>query len=804
MKKIWYLAVLILAGYANHAQNLKVLDAQESEPLERAKVQVYTDDLIPIYTDDRGIVDISIFKNKKQIEISSLGYESKVLSYAELKALNFKIGLEPSPLALDQVVVAASRWSQSSRELPYHISGLKNKEVIFQAAQTSADLLASTGEVFIQKSQQGGGSPMIRGFATNRLLIAVDGIRMNNAIFRSGNLQQVISLDPLAVERSEVYFGPGSVIYGSDAIGGVMSFSTLRPELSANDESLIFGNAYSRFSSANQELTQHFDLNIGGSKWAYRGSFSYNRYGDLRMGSNGPDELLRTFSVSRIDSQDVAIANTDPELQLNTGFEQFHTLQKLRFRPSTYWDFEYSLLYSETSDYDRYDRLIRSRDNAPRNAEWYYGPQVWAMNKLQVNYRKSELLSDGATLRLAYQNFEESRHDRDFRDPELRHRIENVDALSANLDLQKRLSERHKIFYGFELINNQVRSEANIENINTSASRKIGSRYPQSSWNSLAAYLNHEWEVSQLFTTQFGLRYNHFLISTDFGDNADFYALPFETAELNTGNLTGSLGFVFRPSEAWKWRLNFGTAFRAPNVDDIGKVFDSGESIAVVPNPDLDAEYAYNAEFGLATLIGEQLKLDLSAYFTYLDNAMVRRPFTLNGLDSIVYDGELSAVHAIQNAAQARVYGFQIGLDWEFNDQWIWKNQFNWQKGEEEDQDGMVGPSRHAAPWFGISRLIYQKEALRMELNTQFSGEVSAENLNFEERGKTNIYLLDDNGNPYSPAWYSLNFKSSYELNEQWLLSAGVENITDQRYRPYSSGLVAAGRNFILGIRFSF
>lgn len=804
MKKIWYLVVLLTTGSMLYAQNLKVIDALERKPIERAMVRPSTDDFVPDYTDDRGIVSLSGLRGKSEIIISALGYETVSYSYEDIKTMGFEVALEPSRLALDQVVVAANRWSQSSRELPFHIRGLKTRDVLLQAPQTSADLLGGSGEVFIQKSQQGGGSPMIRGFATNRLLIAIDGVRMNNAIFRSGNLQQVISLDPLAVERTEIYFGPGSVIYGSDAIGGVMSFSTLRPELTNTEGTEFKGNLYSRFSSANQELSQHLDLNIGGQKWAWRGSFSYSNYGDLRMGSQGSDELLRTFSVVRQDSNDVVLSNSNPELQVNTGFEQFHTLQKLRFRPSTYWDFEYSLLYSSTSNYDRYDRLIRTRDGQPRSAEWYYGPQSWMMNKFQVDYRKSSLLSDGITLRLAYQNFEESRHDRDFGDPNLRSREEQVDAFSLNLDLKKRLSAYHKLFYGIEFLQNDVRSVGSSLNLNSQEITAVASRYPNSSWASYAAYLNHEWEISTELTSQIGVRYNQFVINSDFRPNLEFYPLPFEEANINQGNLTGSMGFVYRPSESWKWRLNFGTAFRAPNVDDIGKVFDSGNEVVVIPNPDLRAEYAYNGEAGFATLIRKELKLDFSAYYTLLDNALVRRNFSLNGADSLIYDGELSQIQAIQNAAEARVYGLQLGLIWDLNEKWSWRNQFNWQRGQEEDNDGLVGPSRHAAPWFGISRLRYQNENLQLELNSQVSGQVAAEDLNFEEQNKEHLYLRDANGELYSPAWYSLNFKASYQAWDAWLFTAGIENITDQRYRPYSSGLVAPGRNFVMAVRFSF
>ncbi len=72
------------------------------------------------------------------------------------------------------------------------------------------------------------------------------------------------------------------------------------------------------------------------------------------------------------------------------------------------------------------------------------------------------------------------------------------------------------------------------------------------------------------------------------------------------------------------------------------------------------------------------------------------------------------------------------------------------------------------------------------------------------EQGKTEIYAKDENGNPYSPGWYTLNFKALYQITNYLAVSAGLENITDQRYRPYSSGISAPGRNFILSLRANF
>ena len=126
---------------------------------------------------------------------------------------------------LQEIVISGNRWCQEIDVIPTKITRLNLEQTNAYNPQTAADMLGLSGEVFIQKSQYGGGSPMIRGFSTNRLLYSVDGVRMNSAIFRSGNLQNVISLDPFAIRETEILFGPGAVSYGSDAIGGVMLFS---------------------------------------------------------------------------------------------------------------------------------------------------------------------------------------------------------------------------------------------------------------------------------------------------------------------------------------------------------------------------------------------------------------------------------------------------------------------------------------------------------------------------------------------------------------------------------------------------
>ncbi|MEO5906677.1 MAG: TonB-dependent receptor, partial [Saprospiraceae bacterium] len=283
-----------------------------------------------------------------------------------------------------------------------------------------------------------------------------------------------------------------------------------------------------------------------------------------------------------------------------------------------------------------------------------------------------------------------------------------------------------------------------------------------------------------------------------------FYPFPYTTSEIKNGALTGSLGVVINPTQKWTLSANVSTGFRAPNVDDAGKVFDSEPGYVIVPNPDLKAEYAYNAEVGLARVIGTRVKVDLTAFYTSLDNAMVRRDYSLNGMDSIVYDGELSIVQAIQNAAVANVYGIQAGLEAKLPSGFGISTDFNYQVGEEELDDGTTSPSRHAAPFFGVTKLSYTEPTLSLVFYARYSGEKSFDDLPQEEQAKTEIYAVDENGNPYSPGWLTLNFKALVHFEKNFTITAGLENITDRRYRPYSSGIVAAGRNFIFSMRFGF
>ncbi|SHI66966.1 TonB-dependent receptor plug domain-containing protein [Algibacter luteus] len=791
----------ILFSSLSRAQNIKILNKVTKEPV--FGVAIYNvDKSKSAVSNFRGEADLDEFTDSEIIYFKHLSHVLKSLTKQQIKSN--KVYLESNTQGLEQIVISASKFRQNKKDIPQKILSIDANQIQFANPQTSADLLENSGQVYIQKSQLGGGSPMIRGFSTNRLLITVDGVRMNNAIFRGGNLQNVISIDPFAIENAEVTLGAGSVIYGSDAIGGVMSFYTKKPKLSYTKSLLFNGNTQVRYASASQEKTGHFDFNLGYEKWALATSVSYNSFDDLFMGSHGPDDYLRPEFALATTTGDVIISNDNPLVQKYTGYDQLNLMQKVHFEPYEDLSFDFGLYYTTTSDIPRYDRLIRYKGETLRSAEWSYGPQNWFMSNFQVTKLSSKSnLYDKIKATLAYQNFQESRYDRDFQSSTRNVREEAVDAYSFNLDLEKRISPKTQFFYGAEYVFNKVKSIGAEEDIVNNTATKTVSRYPNgASWQSAAIYSSIKYKPNPKFVFQSGLRFNYVGSEADFTENNMYLNLPFDTSRNESEALTGTAGISWSPNQTIQWKLNASSAFRAPNIDDVGKVFDSEPGSVVVPNEHLRPEYAYGGEIGLKLNFNDLLVFDMSTYYTYLDNALVRRDFTLNGESEIVYDGELSNVQAIQNASKAWIYGYEIGMKLAISNHLKFTSQYSIIGGTEVEGNIEV-PIRHVAPNFGNSHLIWSSNNLKFDLFANYNGSISYNQLAPSEIEKDYIYALDTNGNPYSPSWYTLNFRTQYQVNKSISIMASLENITDQRYKTYSSGIAAAGRNLILTLKYS-
>jgi hemoglobin/transferrin/lactoferrin receptor protein len=234
-------------------------------------------------------------------------------------------------------------------------------------------------------------------------------------------------------------------------------------------------------------------------------------------------------------------------------------------------------------------------------------------------------------------------------------------------------------------------------------------------------------------------------------------------------------------------------------------VFESEPGSVVVPNPGLKPEYAYSAEAGTAGLLGDHLKINLSLYYTFLDGALARRNYTFNGQDSIPYDGQLSRVQAIQNMTSAYVWGVQAGLDVKLGKGLKLSSNLNYHRGEEQSAESLAYyPLRHVPPAFGSTHLVYERKKYRVDLYAVYNAKMEYKQLALSEREDSAPYAKDAASLPFVPAWYTLNCKAAWFIHSSLALNVGVENITDQLYRPYASGISAPGRNFIVALRAQF
>ena len=788
------LALFINAG----AQIVEVIDLKTGKPVEGV---LLISSKQTTQTDELGRANLDLFENEELILFQHSSFLKQTSPKQKIVERGRVVLLVEDPVRLDEIVISVNRWEQSKAEIANKIVSVSGSEIGRYNPQTTADLVGTSGGVFVQKSQLGGGSPMIRGFSANRVLMVVDGIRMNNAIYRSGNLHNIISLDAHSLENTEIIFGPGSVIYGSDALGGVMSFNTLRPKLSTGTGPDPSGKISARFSGANFEKTINGTINLGAKKWATVISSSFSGFDDLRMGSFGLDEYLRPEYVLQggFDGTDKIVQNNNPKIQKYTGYNQFNILGKIRFRPNEALEINISANHSQTSDIPRYDRLIVYRNDRLRYGDWYYGPQKWTLFSGQLQYQGKHILFDKINFLSGYQIYTESRFDRNLNHSARNGRQEDLSIFSVNLDLGKTIDKQNELFYGFETYFNRIHSAGSTFDLLTGERETIPSRYPDDSdYGSVAGYFSYKLNLKKKVIWQAGVRATHTWLSGRF--EPEYYHFPFDGFDMKNTAVNGNVGLVWHPTREWQINGNASTGFRSPNIDDAAKVFDSEPGNVVVPNPDLKPEYARNFEIGIIRSYASKARVEINVFYTRLKDAMVRRDFLLNGQDSIWYDGIKSKVEALVNADAADIYGGSFSFEYLFSNSIRTRNDLTFTTGKDSDGYSV----RHAPPVFGSLHLIFENQKWFADLYADYSGRLDYEDLAPSEQEKPYMYATDENGNPWSPGWWTLNLKAAYPVKKVVTLSGGVENILNKRYRTYSSGIVAPGINFILSVTARF
>lgn len=707
---------------------------------------------------------------------------------------------DTSNTKLNDVIVYANKFPERSRHIAQFVTQIR-KPYALNLQPNAADVLINDGNVFVQKSQQGGGSPVIRGFEASRVLLMVDGVRMNTAIFRTGHVQNILTVDNMILDRMEVLYGPSSTLYGSDALGGVVNMTTINPKLSGQNKTMISGSATARYASANDEQRINAIINAGGKQWALLTSITYGEFGDMVQGDNRraayPDFGKQYTIVKRFGDRDSLLANPDPNKQVSSGYKQFDVLQKFLYQPKENIQHILNLQFSSTNDIPRYDRLTDTAGGKPVFAEWYYGPSIRNMVAYHFTANKLNGFFTDIKITANYQDVRESRITRRLNSSNKDFRWERVDVFGINADL-KHYSEKNELHIGADSYTNFVTSTAERRNISTGAPSRISTRYSDGptrmSWN--AVYAQHTYKISKAFTLNEGIRLNHVALNAVFADTA-LTKFPFTAVKQDNFAVTGNIGLIYGNDKGTRVALVFSSGFRNPNVDDLSKVFDSRTGIVVVPNPGLKPEYTYNGEINF-NHNGSNWTVGGSLFTSKFTNAIVVGPFKFNGQDSIIYDGVMSRVLAAQNQANANLFGLSINASWTFAKNTTIDGVFTYTKGDYSNA-GETVPLDHVPPSYGRYGIRHTEKKWQAEFYSLFNGWKRIED--YSPSGEDNAQYATVDG---MPAWMTFNLRAAVNITNTVMLQLLAENITDLNYRYFSSGFSAAGRNIVMSLKVGF
>ena len=819
------LCLLFLVFLSNlNSQTITVIDS-ETETTIPSVLLFNENKSVSKLTDFEGKISIDIFNKNDSITLSHISYKEEKFSFSELKNLS-TIKLTMKSRGLDEVVLSVARNKQNLKSLSKKVSIINKKTIELENPKTSAELLYHAGGIHIQKSQAGGGSPVIRGFEANRVLLVVDGVRMNNAIYRSGHLQNAITIDANALERTEIIYGPSSVGYGSDALGGVVHFYTKTPRINNSK----FFNYYKSvsYNVNNKTKINNYSLELSKRKWASYTSYTKSYFGDIVMGKNRNHGfkgwgLVEYYSKNNgnnfYENQSI---NNNPNIQKNSSYKQRDFIQKFNFITGENSNLILNFQYSNSSNISRFDKLSEiTSDGNLKYAQWYYGPQKRLLSSIKLNLAGGKIY-DSASLIASFQKINESRNSRKFGSLNLKSQDEDLRIFSINTDFSKNLNEINSLAYGFEFTNNKLNSTAknfelvteNNKVIERSYSKGL-SRYPSdgSEYGSIAAYFEFRKKISSQTNLSIGTRYSLVDISASWDKNFlmdnNLYSFFRQFEDLNFTNsaITTSIGLSQITNNFNKISINLSSGFRAPNIDDVGKIRENS-GILTVPNAKLKPENAYTIDLGF-NRYDKAFSYNFNLYFTLLNRTIGRDLFydyddtTTQNPITVLYDNEEVITMGNYNLGNSSVYGFNFDANYSFDEYFYLIGNLTYTKGDIVYNDY---PMPSIPPLFGSLKLRFQKNNFNIQLKYKFSQSKSADDYSFggEDSLDETPFVYEDGEIKYlgMPEWGIFQLSSLFRVSKKMKAQLLLDNIFDIHYREFASGISSPGRSLNLMLIF--
>jgi len=667
---------------------------------------------------------------------------------------------------LPEVIVTATRSENTKAKVPALVKTLSNKQMEERQVRTFPEALRETPGVSVQKTANGQGSPFIRGFTGFRTLMLVDGIRFNNSTFRDGPNQYWSLIDPLGIDRLEVIPSQGSVLYGSDAIGGTVNAFTKDSGFLSEAEGGFFthGLASYRWSSAEHSHVEHVEASIGqGQKWGLRIGGTISQFGDVVDG--------------------------DGYRQPKTGYDQWAFDVRLDVALDKKW--QLTAVHQQSRQNDVW------RTHATVSGVSYEGTQIGtdrvrlfdqerSLSYVRLAGKDLHGIIDAASLTISLQTAGEE---------QLRvsntnvKSLNDVDLSTLGADLQfESSSPIGRLVYGVDFYHDWVESDASDNPFQ-------GAVADDASYDLLGIFIQDQIDVGERLHFILGGRYTH--VRADLGKFRDPRSGAQQSYSDEWDNFSGSARFMVDLDDQDRYQLFGGISqsFRAPNLSDLSRSDIALSGQAETPSPGLNPETYLTYEIGLKAQT-ESITASLSYFYTQIDDLIVRRP------TGRVIGANAEVTKA--NGGSGYMQGVEFAANWQIDPHWSVFGHVSWVEGEADQFIGVSTNTRReplgkVAPLIGYGGVRWQSTSKRLwtELVCLTYGEAARMNVADQQDNQR----IPANG---TPSFFLLSLRGGYQVNDNLILNAGIENLLNENYRYHGSGSNEAGIGVNLGATVKF
>tara|TARA_Y100000590_G_scaffold424000_1_gene530432 strand:- start:6362 stop:8629 length:2268 start_codon:yes stop_codon:yes gene_type:complete len=737
----------------------------QGEPISEVHITL-TPGFFTLYTDSDGAFNFeNVLPGSYTLLFQHIGFFHLVqeVTLSEKNVFLPPVILQYDVLDLEDVVVTASRAERDVVDVPESVSLVSFREIRERNSKTSAEALHEEPGVFIQKTNHGGGSAIIRGLSSNQILLLVDGIRLNNSVYRLGNHQYLTTVDNQMIERMEVVRGPTSVLYGSDALGGTINLITKKPRRINQDKTFDL-KSFLRYATADQEKTVRGEATTGNNRLLLSSAFSLKQFGHLRRGSNGDDPEISGHDL----------------VQSPSGFDAIDIDVKLTSQLSKEQKVTVAHQSSSQTNVPRYDKYHYSGYH-----RWVYHPQKRALTYAIYEKTGGLKLFDALRTNISLHIQREGRESQKEETSSFKKELDHVNSQGVSLSGVKELG-RHLLVAGGEVYRDRVSSKRHFVDAQSGdEDRDLRGRYPDgASYQSIGIYLQDELRINNRLLTKIGFRYSSY--STEFNlTDIEGTVSPFSQT-FTAG--TGAVGAVFKLSRFLSLNLNVAQAFRAPNLSDMAKLGESKGDIYEVPNSRLKPEQLLNTDLGLK-VSSQNLRLSATLYRSDITDILTSYDAIYAGTDTVVINGDVFKVKTKRNFGEAVIRGAEFALDYSLTDPLTFRANLTSTTGENITLNEPVGG---IPPLFGLAGIRWNRGGLFVDGFVRFASR--QERLSSDD--------LDDPRIPAggTPGWFTVNVRGGVTIGKSVILQLSLQNMLDRNYREHGSGMNGPGRNLVLSL----